>query len=122
MSDAGAPHMGLDDYPEMGLTDTRERRPDLSVDESELRRRLEADELVDAEAVEIRVEDGRLILDGIAETRYAKERAGSIASEIAGDPNIVENRIHVQPKEETPGPVLTVQDPDPAREPSTQRS
>ncbi len=124
MSDPGSPHMGHDDYRKMGLPEPeppRETPSELPPWAAQIAKRFEEDDLIEADTVQVHVQGGRVVLEGITQTRYAKERAESIALEFAGEAE-VENRIRVQPHEEEPGPVLTMRDPDPPNEPSTQRS
>lgn len=125
MSDAGSPHMGLDDYRKMGIPESSRPRDESSAElppwAAKIQERFRADDLVNESTIGVLVLDGRVVLEGIAETRFAKERAESIALEFAGEAE-VENHVHVQPPENNAGPVLTIRDPDPPNEPSTRRS
>jgi hypothetical protein len=117
--------MGPEDYKKLGIPQPATPRDESSAElppwAAKIRDRFENDDLVDAATIQVHVHEGRVVLEGIAETRYAKERAENIALEFSGEAE-VENRIRVQPHEENPGPVLTTRDPDPPDEPSTQRS
>ena len=89
--------------------------------ESEICRRLEENQFVEASRVHVQTAGGAVTLDGIVENRFAKERAEQLALEIEGVQS-VDNRIRVQVQEDaTGGPVLSVQDAD-LDGPSTQRS
>ena len=133
MSDPGSPHTHPDDYPKLGLDFERDnaavpkvrKGPAGPEDErlsSEICRKLEEHQFVEASRITVEASGGSVTLDGIVENRYARERAEQLAGEIEGV-QAVDNRIRIQVQEDaTGGPVLTVQDPASADEPSTQRS
>jgi len=132
MPDPGSPHTHPDDYPKLGLDFERDNAavpsqrntatgPEDERLTSEICRKLEEHQFVEASRIAVDAAGGAVTLDGIVENRYARERAEQLAREIQGVQS-VENRIRVQVQEDaTGGPVLTVQDTSPDG-PSTQRS
>jgi hypothetical protein len=134
MPDAGSPHTHPDDYAKLGLDFERdnaavrkERGPaknpgqDAAI-ERQVCQRLETNDFVEERRIRVACHDGEVTLDGIAENRFARERAEQLAREVA-EVVSVDNRIRVQVQEEaTGGPVLSVQNPETPGEPSAQRS
>lgn len=132
MPDPGSPHTHPDDYPKLGLDFERDNaavqrqqapsEPENPRLASDICRKLEENQFVEASRITVDARGGAVTLDGIVENRFARERAEQLAREFA-DVQSVENRIRIQVQEDAVGgPVLTVQDPDPAIDPSTQRS
>ena len=133
MPDPGSPHTHPDDYPKLGLDFERDNAavasqrkaaagPEDQRLASEICRKLEENQFVEASRITVDSAGGAVTLEGIVENRYARERAEQLAREIEGVQS-VENRIRVQVQEDaTGGPVLTVQDSSPTDGPSTQRS
>jgi hypothetical protein len=130
MPDAGSPHTHPDDYARLGLdferdnaAVPRQRGPAQNPEhdaalERQVCQRLEANQFVEQRRIRVTSHDGEVTLEGIAENRFARERAEQLAREIA-EVRSVDNRIRVQVQEDaTGGPVLSVQDPGP----SAQRS
>ena len=133
MPDPGSPHTHPDDYPKLGLDFERDnaavqgQQPAPAGPEdhglaSDICRKLEEHQFVEASRNTVDVRGSAVTLDGIVENRFARERAEQLTREFAGVES-VDNRIRIQVQEDaTGGPVLTVQDPAGANEPSTQRS
>ena len=134
MPDPGSPHTHPDDYPKLGLDFERDNAAVASSQRkaaagpedqrlaSEICRKLEENQFVEASRITVDSAGGAVTLAGIVENRYARERAEQLAREIEGV-QAVENRIRVQVQENATGsPVLTVQDSSPTDGPSTQRS
>lgn len=131
MPDPGSPHTHPDDYPKLGLDFERDNAAvqKHSADEAEnpqlasdICRKLEENQFVEASRITVDARGGRVTLDGIVENRFARERAEQLARDFS-EVQSVENRIRIQVQEDaTGGPVLTVQDPDSVKDPSTQRS
>jgi osmotically-inducible protein OsmY len=89
--------------------------------QEQIERKLAENTLVDECRVHVQVDGGRVRLEGIATTRYARTRAEDLAREVEGVTE-VDNHIAIQPSTEAGEPVLTLRDPDRDNEPSTQRS
>ena len=90
--------------------------------QQEIERKFADNNLVDECRVHVEVTaEGKVRLEGIATTRYARSRAEDLAREVQGVTE-VDNHIAIQPSDEAGQPVLTLRDPDRDNEPSTQRS
>lgn len=120
--DPGSPHMDPEDYRHMGLTAHAEHvagepNPDLA---GRVLHRLRQHDRVGANRIEVEARGTTAVLTGMVPDRHARGRAEELAREVEGVEAVV-NRIVVQ-REETPGPTLSIREPHPPDEPSTQRS
>ncbi len=136
MPDPGSPHTHPDDYAALGLDFERDnaeipdRREDSANPEQDTKlseqicRLLEQNEFVEERRIHVNSHNGSIVLEGIVNNRFARERAGQLARDVEGVQS-VENRIRIQNEDdEAGGPVLTVQDTEGTKNsgPSTQRS
>jgi hypothetical protein len=134
MPDAGSPHTHPDDYAKLGLDFERDnaavrkdRGPSQNPEqdaaiEKQVCALLEANRFVEERRIAVASHNGDVTLEGVVENRFARERAEQLAREVE-HVSSVDNRIRVQVREDaTGGPVLTVQDPAPPKEPSSRRS
>ena len=127
--DFGQPRVHPDDYPKAGLGEFQQPgRPQVVEDgardehmASEVRTRLEANEMVDASRITVQVTNGEVLLIGAADNRFIRQRAEDLAREVEGVTGVV-NKIGIQPPTEEPGPILSTHEPGANHGGSTQRS
>ena len=126
--DPGQPRVHPDDYLAAGLGEFhRPTEPQVVTDParderiaSQARAALERAEMIDADRIHVQVINAEVILSGIADNRFVREKAEESASEAEGIEKIL-NKIVIQPPPEEPGPILSTHEPG-TRDGSTQRS